>query len=92
MKCNHDHECEQCVREQIAVKEAELTALRKKLPAPRIVYLNRPDNIQYVPCVPPTLIRTVPVPMPLMNPFFATTQAGLGMVAGTSNSYNMKNV
>lgn len=31
-KCKHDHECERCIREEIARKESELSDLKKKLP------------------------------------------------------------
>lgn len=40
-KCKHKHECEQCVRAEIKKHEDIVTELKKKLPAPQVVYINQ---------------------------------------------------
>jgi hypothetical protein len=40
MKCSHKHECEQCIREQLAEAEKKVSELKDKLPKDKIIYIN----------------------------------------------------
>jgi hypothetical protein len=85
-KCEHNHECEQCIREEIKKKEAELAELRGKLPqndvSKLIKKLNEQARRQYVP-VPYSVPYPVPYPVQVwpQNPldcnirYYASLQA-----------------
>lgn len=59
-KCKHDHECEQCVREQIASLTKKIVELQKKLPSPTLII-----DRHYVP---------MPYPIHIVQPIMINPQ------------------
>ncbi len=75
MKCKHNHECEQCIREEVAVLEEKLRSLRNKLPQTHSIkeYINLHPTQQYYHQTTPFWTQT-------------NAQAGAGLVTSYDNA------
>lgn len=87
MKCKHKHECEKCIREEIASLEKKIYSLKEKLPAQTIQYI--PYWPQYQPIYISPLVTIVPaIYSTVTTPSFSYGN-GLGAVSGGTSTLNL---